>query len=251
MVFLLAPGMHATWKKASFESTKKILLILLGVAVVLAIAVPLAFYGWNSVMTCVGLLAAFWVAGAALVDPINRWRKEHSLPASIIGMSVAHFGLAMFIVGATMVQSYQDDADLSLKPGQSVQHAGFDFTLNKLEEVSGPNYEAVQSEVTITRDGEQIAVLYPQKRVYRVQKNALTEAGIDASWNRDLFVAMGEPLGDGAWSYRLQFKPMVRFIWWGAAVMALGGLIAACDRRYRKRVTVTEGVPAAADAKTA
>jgi len=86
-----------------------------------------------------------------------------------------------------------------------------------------------------------------------VQKNAMTEAGIDANWNRDLFVAMGEPLGDGAWSFRLQYKPMVRFIWLGAAIMALGGLIAACDRRYRKRVTATEGAgaAAAADAKTA
>jgi cytochrome c-type biogenesis protein CcmF len=167
-------------------------------------------------------------------------------------MSVAHFGVAMFIVGATTVQSYQEEADLSLKPGQSVEHAGFGFTLNKLEEISGPNYEAVQGEVVITRDGKQIAVRYPQKRVYRVQKSALTEAGIDASWNRDVFVAMGEPLGDGAWSFRLQYKPMVRFIWLGAAIMALGGLIAACDRRYRKRVTVNEGVPAAAaDAKTA
>jgi cytochrome c-type biogenesis protein CcmF len=94
--------------------------------------------------------------------------------------------------------------------------------------------------------------VHPQKRVYRVQKNAMTEAGIDAHWNRDLFVAMGEPLGQDAWSFRLQYKPMVRFIWLGAAIMALGGLIASCDRRYRKRVTATEGVnAAAADAKTA
>ncbi|MET0533879.1 MAG: cytochrome c-type biogenesis CcmF C-terminal domain-containing protein, partial [Steroidobacter sp.] len=239
-------------KKASFESTKSILLILLGVAVVLALAIPLAFYGWNSVMTSVGLIAAFWVAGAALVDPISRWRKGHSLPANIIGMSVAHFGLAMFIIGATTVESYKEEADLSLKPGQSVEHAGFVFSVTKLENVAGPNFEAVQSEVVITRDGKQIAVRHPQKRVYRVQKSAMTEAGIDAGWNRDLFVAMGEPLGDGAWSYRLQYKPMVRFVWLGAAIMALGGLIAACDRRYRKRVTVNEGVDAAAaDAKTA
>jgi cytochrome c-type biogenesis protein CcmF len=252
MVFLLALGMHSTWKKATFESTKKILLVLLAVAVVLGVAVPLAFYGWNSVMTSVGLIAAFWVAAAALVDPISRWRKGHSLPANIIGMSVAHFGVAMFIIGATTVESYKEETDVSIKPGQTVEHAGFAFTVNKLEDVSGPNYQAVQSEVVITRDGKQIAVRHPQKRVYRVQKNAMTEAGIDASWNRDLFVAMGEPLGDGAWSFRLQYKPMVRFIWLGAAIMALGGLIAACDRRYRKRVTVTEGVDAAAaDAKTA
>ena len=95
--------------------------------------------------------------------------------------------------------------------------------MNSLRDVAGPNYEAIESEVVISRDGEQIAVLHPQKRVYRVQKNAMTEAGIDGDWNRDLFVAMGEPLGDGAWSLRLQYKPMVRFIWLGALVMALGG----------------------------
>ena len=123
--------------------------------------------------------------------------------------------------------------------------------MTKLEDVKGPNYEAVQSEVVITRDGKEVATVHPQKRVYRVQKNAMTEAGIDAHWHRDLFVAMGEPLGDDAWSLRLQYKPMVRFIWLGAAVMALGGLIAMCDRRYRKRVTVDEGAAAAAGAKTA
>jgi cytochrome c-type biogenesis protein CcmF len=157
----------------------------------------------------------------------------------------------MFIIGATTVESYKEETDLSLKPGQTTEHAGFQFTMTKLEDVRGPNYEAVQSEVVITRDGKQVAVVHPQKRIYRVQKNAMTEAGIDAHWNRDLFVAMGEPLGEDAWSLRLQYKPMVRFIWFGAAVMALGGLIAICDRRYRKRVTVDEGAAAAAGAKTA
>src|SRR5688500_12171970 len=141
MVFLLAPGMHSSWKKESFESTKKLLGILLLVAVVLALGISVGAYGWNSVMTVVGLTAAFWVAGAALVDPISRWRKGHSLPASIIGMSVAHFGVAMFIVGATTVESYKQETDLSLRPGQTTEHAGFEFTMTKLEDVAGPNYE--------------------------------------------------------------------------------------------------------------
>jgi cytochrome c-type biogenesis protein CcmF len=201
-------------------------------------------------MTVVGLTAAFWVAGAALVDPISRWRNGHSLPASIIGMSVAHFGLALFIIGVTTVESYKEEIDLSLKPGQSTEHAGNQYTMTNVEYVRGPKTEPLQSEVVITHDGKQVAVVHPQKRIYRVQKNAMTEAGIDAHWNRDLFVAMGEPLGENAWSLRLQYKPMVRFIWFGAAVMALGGLIAICDRRYRKRVTVDEGAAVAAGAKT-
>jgi cytochrome c-type biogenesis protein CcmF len=100
--------------------------------------------------------------------------------------------------------------------------------------------------VVITQAGKQIAVVHPQKRTYRVQNSPLTEAGIDARWDRDLFVAMGEPLGNGAWSMRLQYKPLVRFIWLGALVMAIGGLISACDRRYRQKVPATVTSPARA-----
>jgi len=252
MVFLLAPGMHASWKRASFERTKTLLAVLLGAALVLGVAVPWLAYGWHSLLGTVGIIAALWVAFASLVDPIQRWRKGHSLPASIIGMSVAHFGLALFILGATTVESHKQETDLSLKPGQSARVAGFTFTMTKVGEVQGPNYEAVESEVVISRDGEQIAVVHPQKRTYRVQKNAMTEAGIDAGWHRDLFVAMGEPLGDGAWSLRLQYKPMVRFIWLGALIIALGGVIATLDRRYRQRVAAgAEIASGAAGVKTA
>ncbi len=242
MVFLLAPGMHASWKRATFERTKATLARLLLAAVVLGVAVPGIAYGWHSAITSVGIIVALWVAFSSLVEPVSRWRKGHSLPASIIGMSVAHFGLALFIIGATTVESWHQETDLSLKPGQSASVAGFDFELIQLREVSGPNYEAIESEVVITRDGEPVAIVHPQKRTYRVQTNAMTEAGIAGRWHRDLFVAMGEPLGDGAWSFRLQYKPMVRFIWLGAFIAALGGLISVFDRRYRQRVTVDAAV---------
>jgi cytochrome c-type biogenesis protein CcmF len=178
-------------------------------------------------------------------------RKGHTLSAGVLGMSVAHFGLAMFILGATTVESYKQEKDLSLRPGQSTEVAGFTFTMNSLRNVAGPNYQAVESEVTISRGGRELTKLYPQKRVYRVQKNAMTEAGIDGGWNRDLFVAMGEPLGDGAWSLRLQYKPMVRFIWLGALVIAIGGFIAVCDRRYRQRAAADATSPAQADTSAA
>jgi cytochrome c-type biogenesis protein CcmF len=244
LVLLLAPGMHAAWKRASFERTKVLLGILLLVAIVLGVAIPVAAYGWRSVLSVIGIIAALWVAFSSLIEPIGRLRKGHSLSAGVLGMSVAHFGLALFIIGATTVESHKQETDLSLRPGQSTQVAGYTFTMNSLREVSGPNYEAVEAEVTVARDGEQLATLFPQKRIYRVQKSPMTEAGIDVSWQRDLFVAMGEPLGDGAWSVRLQYKPMVRFIWLGALVVAIGGLIAICDRRYRQRVTSEATSPA-------
>jgi cytochrome c-type biogenesis protein CcmF len=243
--------MHAAWKRASFERTKVLLGVLLVAAIAIGIAIPLLVYGWHSVLSVIGIVVALWLAFASLIEPVERLRKGHSLSAGVLGMSVAHFGLAMFILGATTVESYKHEKDLSLRPGQSTEVAGFTFTMNSLRDVEGANYQAIESEVTISRDGKELTTLHPQKRVYRVQKNAMTEAGIDAGWNRDLFVAMGEDLGDGAWSLRLQYKPMVRFIWLGALIIAIGGLIAVCDRRYRQRVPAQATSPAEAGTSTA
>jgi cytochrome c-type biogenesis protein CcmF len=105
--------------------------------------------------------------------------------------------------------------------------------------VQGPNYSAIEAVVDIRKDGEFVATVRPQKRQYLVQKSWMTEAGIYATWNRDLFVALGDQLGNGAWSVRVQYKPMIRFIWFGAIIMALGGLIAVSDRRYRLKASKT------------
>ena len=156
-------------------------------------------------------------------------------------MSVAHLGLGVFVLGATVVKTYEIEKDLSMKPGQSVSVGNYEFKLIDTRNVAGPNYDAIEATVVVSRLGREITVLHPQKRTYRVQTNPMTEAGIDPGWNRDLFVAMGEPLGRGAWSFRLQYKPLVRFIWIGAVIMALGGLIGVTDRRYRVRAM--GGVP--------
>jgi cytochrome c-type biogenesis protein CcmF len=115
---------------------------------------------------------------------------------------------------------------------------------------SRPNYQAVESEVVITRGDEQVAVVHPQKRVYRVQTMPMTEAGIANDWNRHLLVSMGDSLGNDTWSVRLQYKPMVRFIWLGAFIIAFGGLVAVFDRRYRQRVTADSRSPSAAEVST-
>jgi cytochrome c-type biogenesis protein CcmF len=247
LAVLLAPGMHAAWKKATFERHKRLLAILLLVAVALGIAVPTFIYGWHSLLTVVGVCVALWIAFASLLEPVQRLRSGHSLSAGMLGMCIAHFGLALFIVGATTVESWREQIDLSLSPGQSAQVAGYTFTMTKLGPVSGPNFEAIESEVVISRDGSEVAVVHPQKRVYRVQKSPMTEAGIANDWNRHLLVSMGEALGNNTWSFRLQYKPMVRFIWMGAFIMAFGGLVAVCDRRYRQRVAATATSPAAGE----
>ncbi|MET0987416.1 MAG: heme lyase CcmF/NrfE family subunit [Steroidobacteraceae bacterium] len=245
LVLLLGLGMHASWKRAKFESLRRVLSVLFGVALVAAIAIPLAAYGSNAVLTVIGLTAGFWVALSALVEPISRLRHKQTLSPAVLGMAIAHFGLALFVIGVTTVRSFNVEKDLSLRPGQSVHVAGFDFAMESTRHVSGPNFEAEEAVIRISKNGREVSVQHPQKRVYRVQKTPMTEAGIDAGWSRDLFAAMGEPLGDGAWSMRLQYKPMVRFIWFGCLVMAIGGLTAVCDRRYRARAQATVDVGAA------
>jgi len=122
--------------------------------------------------------------------------------------------------------------------------AGYELQLRELRNVDGPNYRAVEGDIDISKNGKFVAQVRPQKRTYLVQQSPMTEAGIDAHWNRDVFVALGDPLGNNAWSVRMQYKPMIRFIWFGALVMALGGLIAMSDRRYRLTATVDEKSPA-------
>jgi len=245
LLFLLAIGMHAAWKKGRLDQVKKPLLLMLVAAFAIGLIVPPLAYGSFSIMATVGLTAGFWVIFSSLYEPLQRLRHKQSLSRSVLGMAVAHIGVGLFAIGVTVTQSYRIETDIALKPGESTTLKGYEFHFDSTRFVNGPNYDAVESEVRITRDGREIATLHPQKRVYRVQRSPMTESGIEVDWNRDLFVAMGEDLGGGAWSMRLQYKPMVRFIWLGALVMSIGGLIAITDRRYRRRrVTADDKVPA-------
>jgi len=235
LVFLLAIGMHSAWKKAKLEDMRKPLVVLFAAALAFGLVVPVVAYGKFHIMAAVGLTAGVWVILSSLYEPFQRLRLKQSISRSVLGMTIAHIGVGLFAIGITVTQTYRVEKDIALKPGQSVSMEGYDFLFKSTKQVEGPNYNAIESEVLITRDGKEVATLHPQKRVYRVQKSPMTESGIEVDWNRDLFVAMGDDLGAGAWSVRVQYKPMVRFIWFGALVMALGGIIAISDRRYRTR----------------
>ncbi|HSN70745.1 MAG TPA: cytochrome c-type biogenesis CcmF C-terminal domain-containing protein, partial [Steroidobacteraceae bacterium] len=237
LVFLLAVGMHASWKRARFESVKRPLTVLFVAALALGLIVPLMLYGGEHVMSVIGFTAGFWVIGSALLEPVSRLVKRQSLSAGVLGMSLAHIGIGLFVLGVTGVESYRIERDLSLRPGETTELQGYEFRFTGTRNVQGPNYDAIEGEFIVTRDGQEVTVLRPQKRVYRVQRSPMTEAGIHGQWNRDLFVALGEPLGDGAWSLRVQYKPLISFIWLGAFVMSIGGIVAIFDRRYRVRVT--------------
>jgi len=240
LLLLLAIGMHSAWKKARLEDKRLPLLATLGVSLAFGLLVPPLAYGSFHVMTAVGLTAGLWVILSSLYEPFSRLRRGQSLSRSVLGMTIAHIGVGLFAIGVTVTQTYRIEKDIALKPGESVTLQGYTFAFKSSREVEGPNYQAIESEVVVTEGDRHVATLHPQKRVYRVQRSPMTEAGIEVDWNRDLFVAMGEDLGAGAWSMRVQYKPMVRFIWFGALVMAIGGLIALADRRYRARPSEAE-----------
>jgi cytochrome c-type biogenesis protein CcmF len=236
LLALVAIGMHASWKRGNLARMQRPLLLMLGGAVVLAVALCVAFYHFNNVLLPIGLALGLFIVASALWDPIERWRRGISLTPAVLGMSVAHLGLAMVTLGITVVQTATREQDTVLMQGQSATLGNYAFRFDGVEPVEGPNYSAVQATLTVTRDGQPVTVLRPQKRSYWVQQQAMTEADISAAWYRDLFAAMGEDVGNGGWSLRLQVRPLIQFVWFGSLVMLLGGIIAASDRRYRKPV---------------
>ncbi len=232
---LLAVGMHAGWKSDTLAKVKRPLLIGLGLGVAVAVVLPLWVYGSASVLTYAGIALAIWIGVSSLVDPISRWRKGHTISGAVIGMSLAHLGVALFVLGVTVTKTYLENRDLALSPGESAHVGQYTVKFANIRNLTGPNYAAVEGEIIVSEGDKRIAVLHPQKRRYQVQRNVLTEAGILPSWHRHLSVSMGEQLGDSdKWSMRLMYRPLLRFVWLGAIFMGLGGLIAAFDRRYRK-----------------
>jgi len=243
LVFLIGVGMHTAWRNQAFNSLLGQLKIPAMIAIAAGIALPTVFYGRAGLMLIIGSIAGFWILAVSLIHPIRSWRRPAGTPGmtrSVLGMSIAHFGVGMFTLGVTIVSGFTVETDQSIRVGETLDVAGYQFKLTDLQNVQGPNYQALEGEIEIRRNGEFIAELRPQKRTYLVQQSPMTEAGIDAGWNRDLFVALGDPLGNEAWSVRVQYKPLIRFIWLGAFIMALGGLVAASDRRYRLTATVPE-----------
>jgi cytochrome c-type biogenesis protein CcmF len=238
MVFM-AFGMHSVWRRGKLSATARPLWLLLGTAAVLAIGIQGLVFREFHWLGLIGFTFGFWVIFSSLLEPVRRWRQKQTLTAGLLGMCIAHFGVGMFAIGASGVESYKIEKDVALKPGGNFVIAGYDFRFVNATNVRGPNYDAVEALVEVTRQAKPVAILKPQKRHFWVQQSDNSQAAISVNWARDLFVAMGNPLGDGAWSMRMQYKPLVRYIWLGALVMAIGGLVAATDRRYRVKVAVT------------
>jgi cytochrome c-type biogenesis protein CcmF len=250
LITLLAVGMHAAWKRARTEDLVQTVRWPLVAAVVLGSLGPWLVYGSTSPLTVLASIMGLWIVFSALIEPLDRLRRRRGIPASILGMTLAHVGLGLFTLGVAVTKTYSVELDVGMRPGEVQTVGGYDFRFDGIAPGQGPNYQAVVGTVAVLKNGREVTTLYPEKRIYRVQKSPMTEADIHGDMGRDLFAALGEDLGDSAWSLRLQFKPMIRFIWLGALVMAIGGVVAATDRRYRapSRVTVPAATPGAAAA---
>ena len=250
LVLLLGVGMHTTWKRADVRRLMRTLRVPAALAVVAAIAVPFLVYRGGSWLTALGVLAAAWVMACAWIAPVTLWRDKRrvdAVPRGVLGMSLAHFGLGVFMLGVTVTKTFSVEQDIPLQPGQSAHAGAYEFLFQGVAPRAGPNYEAMRGTIEVRRDGNMVTILHPEKRTYLVQRNPMTESDIDASIARDLYVALGEDVGANAWSVRVQYKPLVRLIWLGALIMAGGGLVALSDRRYRRATArAAETVPALA-----
>jgi len=227
-LFLMGVGPLARWKHASVPELAVLLRWALGVSLAAGLLLPFAFGQWHALVGF-GLALAVWIVATCVLG----LRKGMKQTRSHYGMVLAHLGVAVFVVGVTLVKGYEREQDAKLRPGDTVALDSHVFRLESVQPVSGPNYRAAQAKVSVTRDGRPVAVLYPERRVYAVQGQTMTEAAIDTGLTRDLYVSLGDQLEGGAWLVKVQYKPFIDWIWGGCLLMALGGLLAASDRRYR------------------
>jgi cytochrome c-type biogenesis protein CcmF len=244
LALLLGVGMHAAWRRAPLDVLKRRLVWPAVLAVALGVMMPLIVFGSASVLSTIGLVTGAWVCLSSLLDPMTRalsGERRVKLTRGQWGMIIAHFGVGLFIVGATVTTAYKVETDRGVRPGDRWETAGYEFIFRGVEPVTGPNYSADEAEFELRKNDELVAMLRPQRRVYRVQTAPMYEAAIDGALHRDVFLALGDPLGDDAWSVRVRYKPFIRFVWFSTVLMAFGGLIAATDRRYR-RSEAREGV---------
>jgi len=237
LIILLGLGMHTAWRKQNTKPWIKLLKPPFIFSIIIGILLPLMFYGRSSLLLVVGCGSAIWIIISSLIQPLRSLKRAEGktgITRSALGMSIAHLGMGIFVIGVTITSAFGIESDRAMRIGETSEVAGLQFEFRELRDVQGPNYVAIEGVLDIRDKGKFIGTVRPQKRQYLVQKDLMTEAGIHPTWNKDLFVALGEKIGDNTWSVRIQYKPMIRFIWIGAFVMAIGGLISVTDRRYRK-----------------
>lgn len=246
LIIFMGISTSLRWKRDALSREARSKILLGAVAAVIGLLAPLAMQHYSP-FAALGISLGAWSMLTSLQALWARTRRGSRLqslattPRSIYGMTVAHIGVGVFIIGVTMVNGFSIEKDIRLAPGEQFQLAGYEIEFEGVRNTAGPNYQSRMGDFKIFVDGKVEAVLRPEKRTYLVQREPMTEAAIDAGFTRDLFIALGEPLdAQGAWAVRVYLKPFIRWIWLGAILMGLGGLLAATDKRYRQSHKVAQ-----------
>ena len=241
VLLFMVIGSYARWKNDSVAELSKKLRPVAVLSVLLGCSAPLLAGSWSA-LAALGLTLAFWIVLGSVwqiyrqvKDTVN-WK---STPISFWGMHVAHIGIAVCVIGITMVKGYETEKDVRMVIGDTVSVGGYTFRLTGIRSEPGPNYKADVGDVELIHNGQVVKILHPEKRNYFSSTMPMTEAAIDTSLTRDVYVSLGERLEGGdspAWAMRVYHKPFITWIWGGCLLMALGGAMAALDRRYRRKV---------------
>lgn len=243
LLLLIGVGPAMRWKGDNAARIAKVSLWLFIISLVIGLLLPFLIEDELNVATGLGLAGALWVALTTFKELFERISKKLKLSRSYLGMVVAHLGIAIFVVGVTVTTTYSEEKDLRMVPGSSYNISGYDFRFQGVRKVEGPNYTADEAVIEVWHGEDKSGELFPQKRVYSAKSSPMTDASIDKTLFRDLYAALGEELEGGAWSMRVYYKPMIRWIWLGCLFMTFGGLLAVSDKRYRQ--TVKQKVDAA------
>ncbi len=244
VAFLMAVGPFVRWKKDGAAGLVQRLRWAFAVSVASTLVMMVAS-GRYTPMLGLGTFIVVWIVATSVQHLVERLRgrtgdgnwiaRARSLPGGWWGMWLAHLGIAVTIIGITLVKGFEQNADLKMAPGQTARLAGYTFRFDGAFAHAGANFDAARGRIEVTRDGRPVALMEPEKRMYRVSQMPMTEAAIDSGFTRDIYVSMGEPLPEeNAWIVRIFYKPFISWIWVGALIMAFGGALAAADRRYRK-----------------
>ena len=254
MVLLMGLGPIARWKQATVPELWLRVRWAFAASLIIALLLPLVIGKWTPLIA-LGLMLAFWVITTVFTDLYKRIggregkliQRLKSQSLSYYGMQLAHLGVAAFIIGVTMVKGYETERDVRMDIGDTVVAGDYVFRFDGVREQEGPNYHAYQGRVTISKNDKLVTQLYPEKRNYNASGMPMTEAAIDTGFLRDLYVSLGEPIPDsnGAWAVRIYHKPFIDWIWFGCLMMALGGVLAISDRRYRIHARKSRAIDAA------
>jgi len=242
LCLLMALGPISNWKRTTVKHLISMLWKPWAISLVFAIAFPKFYRPEYSVGAAIAVFIASWIATALLADIIYRLRNSSSLSSglqklslSYYAMVVAHLGIAATLIGVTLTSIYSIERDLRMEEHQTIELNGYAFTVQSIKKIQGPNYVADEAYITVNYNGKALNDMYPQKRRYTARGNVMTEVALDVSLFRDIYVAMGEPVGENAWAMRVHVKPFVRWIWLGALMMAFGAFLSVLDKRYRKK----------------